>query len=51
MILVEEHKIKFENKVNEEQEKKGKNSRMLSKMHYEIHVATRVVNLVYIMNI
>ena len=35
MMLVEEHKLKFENKVNKEQEKKGKNSRMLSKRHYE----------------
>ena len=35
MMSVEEHKIKFEKKVNEEQEKKGKNSRMLTKIHYE----------------
>ena len=35
MMSVEEHKIKFENKVNKEKEKKDKNSRMLSKIHYE----------------
>ena len=35
MMSVEEHKIKFEKKVKEEQERKGKNSRMLTKIHYE----------------
>ena len=35
MYSIEEHRAKFNFKVLEEQEKKGKNSRMLSKTHFE----------------
>ena len=35
MITIEEHREKFEAKVLEMQEKKGKNSRMLTKDHYD----------------
>ena len=35
MYSIEEHRAKFNLKVLEEQEKKGKNSRMLSKTHFE----------------
>ena len=35
MYSIEEHRAKFNLKVLEEQEKKGKNSRMLSRTHFE----------------
>ena len=35
IITIEEHREKFEAKVLEMQEKKGKNSRMLTKDHYD----------------
>ena len=35
MMTIEEHRQKFEVKVLEMQEKKGKNSRMLTKEHYD----------------
>ena len=35
MYSIEEHRAKFNLKVLEEQEKKGNNSRMLSRTHFE----------------
>ena len=35
MYSIEEHRAKFNSKVIEEQEKKGKNSRMLNRTHFE----------------